>query len=391
MACLSPKTVRVINCFTDPRLGGPGRRTLDVGAELTKRGVNVDFLIPEGGDSLANAATDSGFEVHRVSIPRIRSPRNLVMNARFLLTFRRTTRRIRNLLDSLEPDIVHVNTPYNFQTAHAAFHSEGSLVWHFNDTLTPWPINRIAGRLATRWADEIVVSADAVQEHFFPPEVETRTLYPPVDLDKFDPEAYSEASATLRDEFGLGDSDPVVGTIANVNPAKGHQYLLEAVPSVLERFPDTQFLIVGSKLESQQHYFEDLQDTLSHLGIENSVQFTGWRSDIPKLLSLFDLFVLPSITEACPIVVLEAMAMCCPVVATDVGGVTEQLPSEEYGWVVPSEDSVALAKTINRALSSPAQRQTRAQNARERVEELFSTEISAEAHISVYEPLINAL
>ena len=108
------------------------------------------------------------------------------MNVRFLITFRRTIRRIQDLLNSLEPDIVHVNTPYNFQTARAAFHSDGAIVWHFNDTLTPWPINRIAGRLATRWADEIVVSADAVQDHFFPPEVGTRTLYPPVDLDEFD-------------------------------------------------------------------------------------------------------------------------------------------------------------------------------------------------------------
>jgi len=280
-----------------------------------------------------------------------------------------------------------VNTPYNFQTARAAYLSDGSLVWHFNDTLTPWPINRIAGQLATRWADEIVVSAHAVHDRFFVSDVETTTLYPPVDLEEFDPDEYRDAPAELRDEFGLGDAGPIIGTIGNVNPAKGHRYLLKAVPDVLEQFPDATFLIVGSQLDSQQRYFGELQEIISRLGIEDVVKFTGWRSDIPELLSLFDLFVLPSITEACPIVVLEAMAMGCPTVATDVGGVTEQLPSGDYGWVVPPRESHILSEAIIQALSSDSSRQKRAENARTRVEKLFSLEYCVDSHFSVYKSL----
>lgn len=379
--------MRVINCFTDPRLGGPGRRSIDVGTELRKRGFDVHFLIPEGDESLSKAAVNSGFRVHRLSIPRIRSPSEFDSNLRFLLTFRLTTRSIQKLLDSLAPDIVHVNTPYNFQTARAAFLTDSALVWHFNDTLTPWPVNRLAGWTATRWADEIVLSADAVKEHFFAQEVETRTLYPPVDLDEFDPETHSDAPETLREELEIGDAGPVIGTIGNVNPAKGHQYLIEAVPDVIEQFPDAQFLFVGSKLISQRRYFDGLQKTISRLDIEENVQFTGWRSDIPELLSLFDLFVLPSTTEACPIVVLESMAMYCPIVATEVGGVTEQLPSEEYAWVVPPGDSTSLAEAVVQALNSASSRQNRAKNARNRVEEIFSLEAIADAHSSLYQNL----
>jgi len=381
--------VRVINCFTDPRLGGPGTRSVAAGKELWERGVDVHFLVPKGDDSLANAATEAGFGVHRVSLPRMRSPRMVGENMRFLAQFRSTTRRIRSILDSVSPDIVHVNTPYNFQTARAAVHSDGALVWHFNDTITPWPINRIAGRLAERWADEIVVSADAVSEYFFRSGVETQTIYPPVDLDEFDPERYQDAPQEFRDELGVEDAGPVVGTIGNVNPAKGHRYLLEAVPDVLEEFPDAQFLIVGSRLDSQEHYFEELRELIARLDIEDAVQFTGWRSDIPELLSLLDLFVLPSVTEACPIVVLEAMAMRCPVVATDVGGVSEQIPSDEYGWVVPPEDSSLLGRVINRALPSPSQRRTKARKARKRAEESFSLRVCADSHISAYESLTN--
>jgi len=381
-------TVRVVNCFTDPRLGGPGRRSLDVGERLVERGVDVHFLVPNGDDGLADAATAAGFSVHRTSIPRIRSPRQVGENLRFLTTFRGTARRITRLLDSIDPDIVHVNTPYNFQTARAAARSSGDLVWHFNDTLTPWPINRIAGRLGARWADEIVVSADAVRNHFFRSAVETKTIYPPVDVAAFDPGAYREAPAQLRDELGLDEAAPVIGTIGNLNPAKGHQYLLEAVPSVLEQFPDATFLVVGAQLDSRREYYERLQRTVSRRGISDAVRFTGWRSDIPELLSLFDLFVLPSVTEACPIVVLEAMAMCCPTVATDVGGVREQLPSQEYGWVVPPEDAAALASTVTRVLDSASERREVARNARQRAEKVFSLEACVEAHLSVYESVV---
>jgi glycosyltransferase involved in cell wall biosynthesis len=116
------------------------------------------------------------------------------------------------------------------------------------------------------------------------------------------------------------------------------------------------------------------------------VTFTGWRDDIPELLSLFDLFVLASVTEACPIVVLEAMAMECPVVATDVGGVRELIPGDDYGWVVPPEDHRALSTAISDAIASEPNKD-RTTNARERVERLFSLETCVENHVAVYRSL----
>jgi glycosyltransferase involved in cell wall biosynthesis len=286
-----------------------------------------------------------------------------------------------SIFQSVDPDVIHVNTPYNFQTARAAHLFDGPFVWHFNDTLTPWPINKIAGQLAARWADEIVVSADAVRDHFFSPEIETQTIYPPVDLDKFDPEKYPNGESKLRQELDLNDTDPIIGTIGNVNPAKGHQYLLEAVPNVLEKFPEAKFLIVGSKLESQKQYFEELQETVDRLGIEDAVQFTGWRSDVPELLSLFDLFVLPSVTEACPVVVLEAMAMRCPVVATNVGGVKEQIPSEDYGWIIPPRMPEVMGGAIIEALSTQT---ISGCDTRKRSKQVFSRMNCVKEHISTY-------
>ena len=373
--------MRILNCFTDPRIGGPGKRAIAVSKQLRNKGISTEFLIPKGDDSLANQAEEAGFETHRVSLPRIRSPRMIKQNVEFLHTFSQTTENISNLIDSLSIDVVHVNTPYNFQTARAAALSDASLVWHFNDTLTPWPINKLAGHAARFWADEIVVAANAVHDYFFSPKVNTRTIYAPVDSDEFEPSKYS--NSTLRSELDIDQERFVLGAIGNLNPAKGHEYLINSVAQI-DGKDHVELVIVGAQLDSQQHYYEKLRNQVENLGLSDRIHFTGWRSDVPELLSLFDLFVLPSITEACPIVVLEAMAMECPVVATDVGGVREQIPDDDHGWVVPPKNSEALAAAIDEAILSPQERQSRSRRARERIEAVFDLDHCVDAHIAAY-------
>jgi len=276
----------------------------------------------------------------------------------------------------------------NFQTAMATAGSEVPLAWHFNDTLTPTPVKQIAAWLGKRWADEVVVAADAVHDYFFGPGVASRTIYAPVDLATFDPDAVTVDEKALRDDLGLPPDVPVVGTVGNVNPIKGHEYLLRAV-SRLVRDGDHEIAvpIVGAPLESRQAYFQRLQDLRSDLGLDDVVHFVGFRDDIPELLALFDVFVLPSVAEACPIVVLEAMAMEAPVVATAVGGVPEQLPDDDHGWTVPPEDDAALANAIAAALADPDERQRRAKNARQRVEAVFSLDACVERHLELYRSL----
>jgi glycosyltransferase involved in cell wall biosynthesis len=146
--------------------------------------------------------------------------------------------------------------------------------------------------------------------------------------------------------------------------------------------------IVGKQLASRKAYYDKLCSLRSELGLDDQIQFVGFRSDIPELLSLFDVFVLPSIAEACPIVVLEAMAMECPVVATDVGGVREEIPDSDHGWVVPPKDSEALAGAITAALDDPEESRHRAANARERVESMFSLEVCVDRHEELYRSLV---
>ncbi|QLD87465.1 glycosyltransferase family 4 protein [Natronomonas halophila] len=381
--------MRVLNSVTDPRMGGPQRRSLQVAGSLRKRDIETEFLIPEGDDAFDEVAAEEGFTTHRLPLPRPRSPPNLRANSRFVLSFRRTVTRIGSLIDTRDYDVVHANMPVNFQTALAAVRSDTPLAWHFNDTLTPTPIKQIAAYAGGRWADEIVVAADAVHDYYFDEATPSRTIYAPVDLDTFDPDRIDIDETALRSNLGIKPDLTIVGTVGNLNPIKGHEYLLRAIATLDEREYEVAVPIVGAELATRRQYLERLRSLRDSLGLSETVRFLGFRSDIPQLLSLFDVFVLPSVAEACPIVVLEAMAMQCPVVATAVGGVPEQLPDADHGWVVPPEDDDALADAIGEALNEPNERRRRAANAYERVVSEFSLTACVDRHEDLYSSLVS--
>lgn len=293
--------------------------------------------------------------------------------------------RIQSVIDQHDIDVVHASMTLNFRAAFAAQRSSVPLVWFFNDTGTPWPLNRATGFAAQILADEISVAADAVHSYFFPNNVPSRTIYPPVNTTKFDPNIIDTSGSSLRDELGIASDVPIIGTVGNINPVKGHKHLLRAVSHVREEYSQIAVPIVGKILDSRANYYEELQNLRSELGLENTVQFVGYRSNIRHVLSSFDLFILPSIAEACPIAVLEAMAMERPIIATRVGGVPEQIIDGEHGWLVPPRDPSALATAIIEALHSSEERKRRGRAARQRTKTMFSLEKCVDAHIAMYE------
>ena len=127
-----------------------------------------------------------------------------------------------------------------------------------------------------------------------------------------------------------------------------------------------------------------MEKTIEDYGIKNNVVLLGKRSDIPELLNQADYFVLSSRHEGLPTVVIEAMACEKFVVATDCGGSAEILG--ETGILVPIEDSEALAKGLEQAISLTGdQIRNNGKLARERVEKLFSLETSINKWLALYE------
>jgi glycosyltransferase involved in cell wall biosynthesis len=114
-----------------------------------------------------------------------------------------------------------------------------------------------------------------------------------------------------------------VVVIGNLNPTKGVDIFLKAVVGV-ERPIDVK--IVGSELSTHRHYSQMVYEAANNLRTQSpnvNIEFLGWQDPaaVRELLANCDAFVLPSRSEACPLVLLEALAMGCLCVASDVGDV----------------------------------------------------------------------
>jgi glycosyltransferase involved in cell wall biosynthesis len=171
------------------------------------------------------------------------------------------------------------------------------------------------------------------------------TIYNGIDGSKYD--IFVDKNKK-RAELGIHGNGPIIGLGVRLTNQKGLTFLLKAMPELIKRFPGITLIIAGEgPLEN------DLKNEASALGITDNVMFIGPRLDMPELLQLFDLYVLPSLWEGLPMVLLEAMAAKCPIVATNVGGNASAITNGINGSLVKPEDPKALSDEIVRVLSSP--------------------------------------
>lgn len=239
-----------------------------------------------------------------------------------------------------------------------------------------------AYQLAMQKIDRVVaVSEDirqrVIRERRLSPD-KVVTIHYGVDLSRFAP----QEPRLQRTAIGVSDGHLVLGTVARFDHPKGHKYLIAAAPAIVQRFPNARFVLVGDGPLRQQ-----VEQQIEALGVRDHFVLLGFRRDITQLLGLFDLFILPSLSEGLPNAVLEAMACSNPVVATAVNGVVEVVEHEKTGLLIPPADPERLATAVIELLSSPERLKQMGRNGRERVAKFFSVE----QQISKFEMLYQSL
>lgn len=273
------------------------------------------------------------------------------------------------------------------------------LIWHVRDFIPAGFFRRLFMFMARFCPIKIIVNSNAVGE-MFNGEAKLRekvtTIYNGVDLQEFSPvspisdseQDQMTARRTIREELGLERTVPLVGIVGVLAPWKGHVQFIEAAARVLRKFPDTRFLIVGDEIyETDGHggYRERLVEQVERLGLDESVIFTGYRKDIPEIMSALDLVVhASSLPEPFGRVLIEAMAAGKPVVATRAGGVPEVVEDGVTGLLVTPGDVEQLAEAIARLLGEPDKAREMGRMGRERVERLFSAEEHARRVEKIY-------
>lgn len=241
-------------------------------------------------------------------------------------------------------------------------------------------------RLTSRYPDRVVCVCDAVRQV-----VLEREKLPSEEvvvirngIEKVNQKS-SRLGASLRREFRIHPSAPVVGMVAHFDRAvKGANYLVDCIPHVVEHAPDVRFVLVGRGSDP-----DELRERARKLGVEENLLLVGFRSDIDAIYSMIDVSVLASLSEGLSITILESMARGIPVVATRVGGNLELVRHEITGLLVPPGDPKAMAAGIVRLLAEPDLRSAFGEAARSVVEQEFRIDLVSQQYESLYRELVD--
>ena len=366
-----------------PRLGGAEVHVWKLSKELRARGYRITFVTATPGPLLVD-----GFRVYRLAHLQSQGKR-AVATLPFYLP------QLMSLVKNCE--IVHGH--------YTAFCSAvlGMLAWslrrpfvvtlHGYGTLDSSVLGNFWSQrwrfLAFRTADKVIATSGEMAEvarRFVPRE---RIVIVPngVDTIGFAPSADALPPFPVR-----------VATVRRLVPKNGVQYLIEAVPFILQRVPrPTEFWIVGDGPLRQY-----LETRVRELGVEKAVRFFGAvpNEHVPEIFKQTHVVVFPSSAESTSIAALEAMAMAKPVVASAVGGYPELLGANERGLLVklfdhcqsnydaplslPPEPVQALANAVIRLIAEPELARALGVKARAHVQRYYDWRLIAEKVERVY-------
>lgn len=260
--------------------------------------------------------------------------------------------RLRALVRERNIAVIHAHSPVPGIGARVALGRRGGPrlvytehnVWERYHRATYW------GNLLTfPRNDHVFAVADHVRVSIrYPPPLRRRRM-PPIETlyGGLDPALIpdSDLGSEVLDELGIPRGVPIVGTVANFKPSKGHLHLIEAAARVRQSVPDVRFVLVG-----QGPLEDEVRRRATELGLDGTVLFAGYREDATRVAGAFDVFALSSVYEGLPIALLEAMALGRPPVVTAVGGLPEVVTDGVNGLVVPPAHPQALAHGITTIL-----------------------------------------
>ena len=251
-------------------------------------------------------------------------------------------------------------------------------------------IHIIVDRILANWTDKIVANSISVKEFTIqctglnPNNFEV--VYNGIDLTRFNPFLISRK--TIRSELGIKNSTPTLVIVGRLTTQKGHRYLINALPTVLEKYPELRLFVVGDDSPFDTSTKEEIFKLVNTMGLTENVIFLGERKDVPDILYAADIFVLPSLWEGFGLVIAEAMAAGVPVIASKIDGIPEVVIDSVTGILVPPKNPEAIANAILYLLNNPNKAKKMGQAGRERVEKCFSVDEMVRKWDKLYQELL---
>ena len=213
----------------------------------------------------------------------------------------------------------------------------------------------ILEKLASRITDKIVALTNREKkDHILfkiAEEDKFSVIYSGIELNILK-ESSSEEKQNLKKELGIPENSLIVGTAGRLVPVKGPEFLVKASKYITSKYPDTYFMFTGDGPLEQ-----DLKRKALEMGISDNIIFLGWRDDLAKIISIYDIFVLPSLNEGMGRVLVEAMALGKSIVASNVGGIPDLVIHGKNGFLIPPKNPKELAKYIQVLLEDKDKRE----------------------------------
>lgn len=348
------------------QMGGAERHAADLAIALHRRGVAVVVACSAGG-FLAGAIERAGIEVCVLGSRQVKRRLGLLL-----------AWRLRRLIHHRHVRLVHAHMYAGGAAGALALVGSGLPLVRTEHSEASWRGRwaTLVGRLAYRRTAHIIAVSAPIRQRLVERDgvpAERVTVIPcamPQDCPR-------QPSPALPETLG---GRPLVGVVARLQPEKGVDVLLRAASRIVDRRPECTLVVMGdgplrAMLEAQA----------ARLGLAGHVHFLGFRPDVPALLPLLEVLVVPSLSEGAPLVVLEAMAAGVPVVASATGGIPDQIRHEEDGLLVPPGDDAALAAAVLCLLEDPALARRYGEAGRRKVEQEFGFEEMVDRIEGIYQ------
>jgi glycosyltransferase involved in cell wall biosynthesis len=207
-----------------------------------------------------------------------------------------------------------------------------------------------------------------------------RVCYYGIDCNKF---AVSDDRVVVRKELGIDENAIVVGHVGRFCKSKNHKVIIDVAKIITQKDPNINFVLVGDgELKTEIEEYSESQ------GLAGKVIFTGKRSDIPRLLSSFDVFFFPSIDEGFSVVIMEVQAAGLAIVASSIAGLREAVAPEYLDFLVAPEDTISFSRLLLELIRNPEKRKILADRGKQFVLN-FTMQASVERFQRVYMALLS--
>jgi len=371
------------NMLVSARHGGAEQLALQIHKYVTAlRPGTGQLLVPSGGatrELIASAGED--FKTYRLDWLRSHGhARRLLANLELTGKLRRSGR-----------GLLHIHSPYVYGAVQPFLALSGlKTILHlhldYSEAELQWTIKRPPDLLfvCAAFMRERAAKILGARAHQREPNIVTAINA--VDTERFTPVDRAEAKRSR----GLEPQRPVFLMAANLAPHKGQITAIRAMATLVREGLRPLLWLVGEEREQQGTYTRQLHELVAQSGLQETVQFLGFRTDVPQLLHAADCLLLPSTHEGLPLSILEAQASNVIVLAAPTAGIPEVVADGRTGFLIAADDAQKYAEVAAAVLRDGALAERVRDTARRQVVANFSLGRYCERILSEYDRLLGA-